>query len=824
MGNNVWYRVTRYLDVTTPNVPAANQAAAQACINRTAIYKVYSDNYLQFNPITQAIVPFNTPNSTPNYTAPAVTATITPASANNPFGMGVGTVANPVRLNGDLTIPKNANITFSGMNFVFGPSGRIMVAKGTNATNVAGKLTLNNCYLNGDPTCQTMWQGIRVQGAGIGTQQDLYVTGVVTLNNTRVDNAVIGVATTATNLFDVVAISNNLGLLTSDPNNPNLPTNNWVDPLTLQILPNLNTTANSGGHVAANNSQFINCFYGIYFAPFTSTVSPLFAQQNTLFTCNFASSASLWYPFNNTPIPTTTDGGIVANNYKKKIVAEKCQFTNLTYGIRTHKTKQLRVLGNNFTSCERAISNSNPAAPVDYTAQISDNIINACTIGIQTQGVSANIFNNTITGDNNPATYDIGILAQGGVFFMGTNDPLSANGNVLINLNAGALITESDEEANELRKNTFDNCTIATFIVGPNPNLTITCNLLNNFEKGIALTQWPNLAPGQLEDQGSCDPLNFHPAENIFSNFDPTTNYCVWRDLAPNASLLYHYNAIDISNITTNDPNIPQECQTVPIDYSIETECGNMPTLSSPAYIAALSNAKQQNTAMQRLLRQYQADSNYTAAIALLETVDNRLAKRKLVEQYYNNEQLSQANTKLESIERQTTEDEQFYTLQKMLISLKETNTELHDISPDQEATLLNIAQSHTNTAFKAQSVLHIAKGYNFPVILPQMPTNSGNVFGYTVFKHNTNSLLPLVTALQPNPTNNAAQLSYHLPDQQSATLLLYDINGRLISSNTFSGNGTYTLNTNELTNGVYFYTVQSNHNVLMHNKLVIIK
>ena len=78
--------------------------------------------------------------------------------------------------------------------------------------------------------------------------------------------------------------------------------------------------------------------------------------------------------------------------------------------------------------------------------------------------------------------------------------------------------------------------------------------------------------------------------------------------------------------------------------------------------------------------------------------------------------------------------------------------------------------------------------------------------------------------SITPNPANSEAQLNYNLPDKQTATLLLYDVNGKLIVSNNFVGNGTYTLHTNDLASSIYFYTIVSNGEILMRNKLVIIK
>ena len=224
-------------------------------------------------------------------------------------------------------------------------------------------------------------------------------------------------------------------------------------------------------------------------------------------------------------------------------------------------------------------------------------------------------------------------------------------------------------------------------------------------------------------------------------------------------------------------------------------------------------------------LRKYQIDSNYVAAAALLEqNTALAPAAQKMIQQYYDTENYAAANILLEGIDRTKLEAQQFYTLQKLLISLKQEGKSYAQINATQEATLLSIANSQTSVGYRAQSVLYQARGYEFPVIIP--PINDGDAYGYTVFKQDMsqNNLSTLVTALQPNPANSEAQLNYNLPDKQTATLLLYDVNGKLIVSNNFVGNGTYTLNTDDLASSIYFYTIVSNGEILMRNKLVIIK
>ncbi|MBP7533394.1 MAG: PKD domain-containing protein [Chitinophagales bacterium] len=82
----------------------------------------------------------------------------------------------------------------------------------------------------------------------------------------------------------------------------------------------------------------------------------------------------------------------------------------------------------------------------------------------------------------------------------------------------------------------------------------------------------------------------------------------------------------------------------------------------------------------------------------------------------------------------------------------------------------------------------------------------------------------PEVWTISPNPAKDQTTFGYNLDDDQTAQLTLYDLTGRLMHQTTIKGTGTYTLQTNTFTNGLYLYTISNNQGVIYRNRLTIVK
>jgi hypothetical protein len=131
-----------------------------------------------------------------------------------------------------------------------------------------------------------------------------------------------------------------------------------------------------------------------------------------------------------------------------------------------------------------------------------------------------------------------------------------------------------------------------------------------------------------------------------------------------------------------------------------------------------------------------------------------------------------------------------------MINTCKATHRNLIDLTPIEESLLMNIANSQTTVAYQAQAMLYQARGYEFPVIIPQLP-NTGLEYGATVFK--TDNSAELIQPFIPNPTTGMAQLVYNLTTDTRAVLTLANIHGKVLQQVSLIGNGVYDLDTHPL-------------------------
>jgi hypothetical protein len=78
---------------------------------------------------------------------------------------------------------------------------------------------------------------------------------------------------------------------------------------------------------------------------------------------------------------------------------------------------------------------------------------------------------------------------------------------------------------------------------------------------------------------------------------------------------------------------------------------------------------------------------------------------------------------------------------------------------------------------------------------------------------------------LFPNPNNGIMQLDYDLGNNSDATMKLYDVTGKLVSTyNLINPKGSIQMNEQSIHNGVYFYHILAGEKLLKAEKIVIIK
>jgi hypothetical protein len=454
-------------------------------------------------------------------------------------------------------------------------------------------------------------------------------------------------------------------------------------------------------------------------------------------------------------------------------------------------------------------------------ASTQGNTFNSCLLSIQGDALQTLITGNNIYGLPGETEMSAGIFMRdsdytiGGIL-NGTDYAGNFISRVYIGIAAlGGTTTPVLPVAPEIKNNTISQTRVAVYAINDNANLDIACNTLLNYNHGILVRSWMGI-PANLKDQGDCDnPFVQNPA---FNTFALAGAYDLYADAL---SLPFKYSDINATNLISSDPS---NTQIEKIDCDpIGSPCNNYIPPAIEGMINETTDPKTQNKILSYWLRQYQADSNEVAAMQLLQqNAALPLAAQKLVQQYYDTENYAAANNILDAIDRSYLEADQFYTLQKMLIQLKQEGKTLANINAQQEQTLLDIANSHTSVGYRAQAILYQARGYEFPVIIPPLP-NEDN-YGYTVFKTNTSVISAKVQTFVPNPATQTAYLTYELPNDSNATLVITDINGKIQQQATLVGAGTYSLDTRYLSSGLYLYSVEQNGKILLRSKLAIIK
>ena len=193
-------------------------------------------------------------------------------------------------------------------------------------------------------------------------------------------------------------------------------------------------------------------------------------------------------------------------------------------------------------------------------------------------------------------------------------------------------------------------------------------------------------------------------------------------------------------------------------------------------------------------------------------------SERKKIMYDYEQGNLAAAEQKRQALPDAKEEEYRFKQYYEILIDLKENTQKIYDISPQQEATLLDIANSKTKTAFRAQGLLFLAKGMEFPVHLPSIAGNSA----YTTFKtvNNQGLKMPFI----PNVISDMALMEYAFADSEQAELHIYDLNGKLLITQDLKGQGTYKLNAANWQQGVYLYAIARNGEFVYRDKFAIIR
>lgn len=97
-----------------------------------------------------------------------------------------------------------------------------------------------------------------------------------------------------------------------------------------------------------------------------------------------------------------------------------------------------------------------------------------------------------------------------------------------------------------------------------------------------------------------------------------------------------------------------------------------------------------------------------------------------------------------------------------------------------------------------------------------------------TKIGNNTAYIEPLFTNSQfqiyPNPNDGSMKLDYTLPENSKALLKIFDLTGRMVEYHIIKGLGQLQINSSDLNDGLYFYEIESEGQIIVKEKLVIVK
>jgi hypothetical protein len=97
-----------------------------------------------------------------------------------------------VNIRDEIIIPAGIEVTMNNMELRFAPGAKLIIQQGSNTTK-GGRLTLNNCLLTLDVTCNpdNLWKGVEVRGNQMASQLPLSTTqqAILRCNNTTIEYA-----------------------------------------------------------------------------------------------------------------------------------------------------------------------------------------------------------------------------------------------------------------------------------------------------------------------------------------------------------------------------------------------------------------------------------------------------------------------------------------------------------------------------------------------------------------------------------------------------------------------------------------------------------
>ena len=783
-GIPIYYRVSRSFN--HPNIPHSGVIGDVQCAEKQAIITVVESSQCCIDRLKDD----NEIDISSTYTINTISTANNWTPATSPFG-------NPIVVDADIVIGSSGLLSITDLTLEFTENGRIIVESG-------GQLiTENTVYQNACPGI--MWQGIRIKGPGSGNPQP--VNGGLSMEDCTLNNAIIGVSSMGIIPMDYATINNFLGTYA------NIEPFTGIEYLTLLHLLFTHSQTTGGGFLDITGTSFNNCFQGINTSWYNTPGSPF--NHNVVQNNTFNSSNNLYYPFQTLE---QSEAGINALD-QYEIAGDGgisgCNFNGVKFGIRAHSVQQQVYVENDFNDCQMGIVLRDVFDNLGQVSTISNNDFENCWIAVQgvtgTHHIEANEVNTQQTTGNYNSYFSTGQATFG--FLMQASEFGIIN-NTIENVDVGTAVIENNFNPGVIYNNIFDDYTYQSVSVnGYHTELDIKCNYFGQYtQNAIRLDGW--FATGWLNQQGDCpglSQLDDEPQANTFvpnngGGYDIERGYDglvfdYWDLTATNASLT--------SNINLEDCGFP-----LPIGY-----CDNFLSQQAPgsgkAALPGMANIQGQHLANQVFA--HKLNGNKEAALALLEGSNSRYALRKLTNYHVAQGNWEKAIELLENLPLTTAEDNHFRQLNELLLNVSKDGRSFVDITDAEEELLLEMAYGETESAYRARNYLYMAKGREFPLKLPAL--------GKSIHTAGSQALPDAEhkKGFYPNPTSGITNFEYELPKNTNGLLNVYDIQGRLVLSQSLKGTGTFEWNATSETEGVYIYTYTIDGKIILQDKLLIV-
>jgi len=723
-----------------------------------------------------------------------------------------------IRINTDIIFPRGVTVTLLDIDLRFGSKGRIIIEQG------ATLQIQMNVVMSG--LCNTVWQGIQVVGPGKGNPRMIELDGLPNYGvlqctgDLRLSEAIIGMAGMRLPLLDVDDMANQIIVeidpLCTDPNSPYCQT---LTPVLLQTATNSDIAVNSSGGVIRTQAGTITaCFQSINLSHFNNS-PPLGTLWSQIEGTGFNSGA-LPYPFNVLPgmMPLQSEAGIYGEAYARLRIVNNNSFGNLKYGIRGFYANSWIVQDNSFQNCRVGISAANSPFSTDQFT-VTQNTFTYCNFAIQAFGGRVSTNSNHITGlwPNSPDNF--GICAVSTRFSI-YNDHINNTG-------AALLLLNNSWETNIAQECVLQDNLVGAWLIGDNIGSFLYCNqFISNVAPWLLQDDTPNSIIGALDDQGDCDPFFPNPADNVFVSTLGLYDIVSVIDDA----FTYNYRPGTpelLPSILDSPP--PGGGNVIESDECVYTLSGSVSCHTwqeiPEGMIEELEEERQRNYVLFKRYWYYLSEEqDTTAAITLLNSVNTDFAKRLLITWALQTQNYTQAQALRNTLPTTSEEEQRYRQFLDLELELNQSNRTWRQLTSEEEALLRQIAQSQTMAAMDARVALYMGYGEEIYVNLPLFPQVIAESISQLQLQFKNNSSNSKVINVYPNPAYQSIDIDYNLSDSTEAKIVFYNSIGISVYNKNLKSGGKLNIDISSWKSGVYYYNLITNTDVIVSNRLVVIK